>query len=144
MNTAAPFPHISPDPISPTRRRFILLSGMLTVTLYFMTILVVTSIMLQIRDTKGGRVSVSTIGALSVSLSCHCSALIFSCSFLRVPCSLRREFPARSRIPRIGEFSLLTAYFGLETRSQMTACPTSAQVSLLIKNIIMHNFCVSE
>jgi DHA2 family multidrug resistance protein len=46
---AAPISHISPASISPIRRRFILLSGMITVTLYFMTIMVVTSIMPQIQ-----------------------------------------------------------------------------------------------
>lgn len=46
MNAPAPFSHISP-----VRRRFVLLSGMLTVTLYFMTILVVTSVMPQIQGT---------------------------------------------------------------------------------------------
>ena len=46
MNAPAPFSRISP-----IRRRFVLISGMLTVTLYFMTILVVTSVMPQIQGT---------------------------------------------------------------------------------------------
>lgn len=49
MNDAASYTQISTASLSTARRRLVLLSGMLTVTLYFTTIMVVTSIMPQIQ-----------------------------------------------------------------------------------------------
>ena len=49
MNATAPFLTDPSPPMSPGRRRLLLVSGMLTVMLYFTTIMVVTSIMPQIQ-----------------------------------------------------------------------------------------------
>ncbi len=49
MSAAAPHPQAGLVQITPARRRLVLLSGMLTVMLYFTTIMVVTSIMPQIQ-----------------------------------------------------------------------------------------------
>jgi len=49
MGTAATLPEASPPPMSDGRRLLLLVSGMLTVMLYFTTIMVVTSIMPQIQ-----------------------------------------------------------------------------------------------